>query len=57
VERNLIPLHDLLECGNWILEFHNSSHATLGDGDSVIANLMLQGSLEDGLVKYMTKLH
>jgi len=39
------------------LEFHNSSHATLGDGGGVIASLMLQGSLEDGLVEYMTKLH
>jgi len=39
------------------LEFHNGSHATLGDGGGVIASLMLQGSLEDGLVEYMTKLH
>ncbi len=57
VERNLIPLHDLMECGNWIMEFHNSLHATLGGGGGVIASLMLQGSLEDGLVEYMTKLH
>jgi hypothetical protein len=39
------------------MEFHNSLHATLGDGGGVIASLMLQRSLEDGLVEYMTKLH
>jgi hypothetical protein len=61
LQRNLIPLHDLLGCGNR-LECHSNSQAA-GDGGGVIAGLMLlllqhwQGSCCDGLVDYMTKLH
>jgi hypothetical protein len=63
LQRNLIPLHDLLGCGNR-LECHSNSQAA-GDGGGVIAGLMLlllllqhwQGSCWDGLVDYMTKLH